>query len=118
MKRRAALTFAVAMLASMPMRAEAQVTASGHIRMLRVHDVGTKFGPPSDQLDVEVVTILDTQPGKAFGFQLRKDANEAARTGMLDLLRDAYANNWTVSFDHITPPGKNNGRIIRVWLSR
>ena len=86
--------------------------------MLRVHDVGTKYGPPTDQIDVEVVTILDTQPGKAFGFQLRKDSNEVARQGMLDLLRDAYVSNWPVSFDHITPAGKNNGRIIRVWLSR
>jgi hypothetical protein len=118
MKRRQTIAIAACLIAAVPVAAEAQVTASGRITMLRVHDVGTAYGPPSDRIDVEVVTTLDTQPGRAFGFQLRQDSNQAARQGMLDLLRDAYANNQRVSFDHITPPGKNNGRIIRVWLSR
>lgn len=118
MMRRPTIAACACLLAAIPATAEAQVTASGRINMLRVHDVGTAYGPPADRIDVEVVTTLDTQPGKAFGFQLRQDTNQAARQGMLDLLRDAYANNWRVSFDHITPAGKNNGRIIRVWLSR
>jgi hypothetical protein len=117
MSRRALHALSAIALLVTAVSAQAQVTAQGKIKMLRVHDVGTAYGPPSDRIDVEVVTTLDTQPGKAFGFQLRQDGNMAARQGMLDLLRDAYANNWTVSFDHITPAGKNNGRIIRVWLS-
>jgi hypothetical protein len=64
-----------------------RLQASGRITMLRVHDVGTKFGPPTDQIDVEVVITLNTESGKAFGFQLRNDANRPARQGMLDLLR-------------------------------
>ena len=28
-------------------------------------DVGTKFGPPEDQLDVEVVVRLDSEPGRS-----------------------------------------------------
>jgi hypothetical protein len=118
MKHRAIVSMLACIAAMTPVAAESQVTASGRIKVLRVHDVGTAYGPASDRIDVEVVTTLDTQPGKAFGFQLRQDANQSARRGMLDLLRDAYANNWPVSFDHITPAGKNNGRIIRVWLSR
>ncbi len=106
------------LMALTPVAVHGQVTASGTLKMLRVHDVGTAYGPPGDRIDVEVVITIDTQPGKAFGFQLRQDANESARTAMLDLLRDAYAQNLRVTFDHITPAGKNNGRIIRVWLSR
>lgn len=88
--------------------------SSGKLTFLRVHDVGTGFGPPSDSIDVEVVIQLNTKPGQSFGFQLRNDGNRAARQGMLDLLRDAFNNNWTVVVDYnITPPRKN-GVIIRV----
>ena len=92
--------------------------ASGKITMLRVHDVGTKYGPPTDQIDVEVVLQLSTQVGKSFGFQLRNDNNALVREGMLALLKDAYANNWTVWIDYNIDPGKNNGVIIRAWVSR
>lgn len=92
--------------------------ASGKITLLRVHDVGTKYGPPTDQLDVETIVQLNTQPGKAFGFQLRNDGNTPVREGMLGLLRDAFNNNWTVTMDYLVDPGKNNGTIIRVWITR
>ena len=35
----------------------------------------------------------------------------------LHIRRDAFANNTTVAMDFIAPPGKKNGRIIRVWKS-
>ena len=92
--------------------------ATGKVTLLRVHDVGTKYGPPADQIDVEVVIWLDSQPGKAFGFQLRNDSSRPARQGMLDLLRDAFNNNWTVTINYNIDPGKNNGVIIRVWLTK
>jgi hypothetical protein len=37
---------------------------------------------------------------------------------MLDLLRDAYANNWAVTVDYDIPSGKQNGIIMRVALIR
>src|SRR5882724_1714186 len=92
--------------------------ASGKISLLRVHDVGTKYGPPTDLLDVETIIQLNTQPGKSFGFQLRSDGNTPVREGMLGLLRDAFNNNWTVTIDYLIDPGKNNGTIIRVWLTK
>ena len=92
--------------------------ATGRVTMLRVHDVGTKYGPASDQIDVEVVIKLSTQTGKAFGFKLRDDNNAPARQGMLSLLRDAFANNYNTTIDYEIDPGKNNGVIIRVWLTR
>jgi hypothetical protein len=90
------------------------VESKGHITFLRVHDVGTGFGPPSDFLDVEVVVQLDSQPGKSFGFQLRNDSNLPPRQGMLDLLRDAFANNSPVLIDYTVTPPKVNGVVIRV----
>jgi hypothetical protein len=119
MKRYAALLIIlIAGVFFLPTKADAQLNARGHITMLRVHDLGTAFGPPTDRIDVEVVITLDSQPGKAFGFQLRNDPKLPARQGMLDLLRDAFATNAFVNIDFITPPGKNNGTIIRTWLTR
>jgi len=90
-------------------RAEAQ----GAITFLRVHDVGTGYGPPSDFLDVDVVISLDTLPGRGFGFQLRADSEEETRHGMLGLLRDAFARNSRVTIDY-TKTGLRNGRILYV----
>ncbi len=90
--------------------------ATGRITLLRVHDVGTRFGPPNDQIDVEVIIQLNTQQGKSFGFQLRPDGNGPAREGMLSLLKDAFANNWPVTIDYLIDPGKTNGIIIRAWV--
>jgi hypothetical protein len=103
----------------------ATLNASGKVTLLRAHHKpGAKFGPPGDQLDVEVVIRLNTKPGKAFGFQLRDDDKGPARRAMLDLLRDAFNNDWTVHIDYDIDPGndvsppKNNGEIIRVWLTK
>jgi hypothetical protein len=91
--------------------------ASGQLSLLRVHDRGTKFGPPSDQLDVEVVIQFAGQP-RFYGFQLRTDANGPAREGMLGLLRDGFNHGWIVNVDFDIKPGKNNGQLFRVWLTK
>jgi hypothetical protein len=83
-----------------------------------VHDVGTGWGPSTDFIDVEVVIKLDSEHDKAFGFQLRNDSNRFARQGMLNLLRDAFNNDWTVSIDYDISPDKTNGIIMRVALVR
>lgn len=91
---------------------------SGRLKLLRAHNVGSKFGPPTDQIDVEVVFKLDAHPDKAFGFTLRNDANGPAHRGMLDLLRSGFDHNWVVSTDAEIGDGKKNGTSIRVWLSK
>ena len=58
--------------------------------MLRVHDVGTGYGPRHDFINVEVVIQLDSMPRQALGFQFRNDRNDLARQGALNLLRDAF----------------------------
>lgn len=87
--------------------------AEGRITMLRVHDLGTAYGPPEDRIDAEVVIWLDTEPDKAFGFQLRDDANRPAAEGMLKLLRDAFNHGRRVRID-FSRSSCRTGRIIRV----
>ncbi len=90
----------------------------GKIVFLRAHDVGTAYGPPYDQLDVEAVFILDSAPDGAYGFQLRDDGNRPAREAMFSLLREAFVHNLTVIADYLIEPGRKNGIAIRVALIR
>ena len=89
------------------------IAAEGKITLLRVHDVGTGYGPKTDFINVEVVIKFDGEPNKAFGFQLRNDANEGAHRGMLDRLRDAFNRDRRVRIDYVRT-GLQNGRIQRV----
>jgi hypothetical protein len=119
MKRLFFVLLAVLILGSVTGSASPELRQStGKITFLRVHDVGTKFGPSSDQIDVEVVIQLNTKPGESYGFKLRNDSNRPVRQGMLDLLRDAFDNNWTVTIDYNVSPPKKNGVIFRVAVAK
>lgn len=83
------------------------------IIFLRVHDVGTGYGPPTDPIDAEVIIKLKNQPERAFGFQLRAGTNEITHRRMLDTLRDAFNNGHEISIDYIGT-GPQNGTIFRV----
>jgi len=85
------------------------LSAEGKLTLLRIHDVGTGYGP----LDVEVVIKLDSEPNKAFGFQLRNNVSGNTNGEMLELLRDAFNRGGRVSIDY-SSTGKNNGIIVRV----
>jgi hypothetical protein len=91
---------------------------TGKIIFLRAHDLGTGYGPPNDQLDVEAVFILNAIGDGAYGFQLRNDDKLPARQAMFGLLRDAFVNNLPVTADYLIDPGKKNGIAIRVALIR
>jgi hypothetical protein len=88
-------------------------TAVGRITLLRAHEVGTKYGPPDDQIDAEAIVWLDTEREKAFGLQLRADAHEDTFRGMLDLLRDAFNQGRRVRVEYARV-GCRVGRIMRV----
>ena len=92
--------------------------SQGRLTFLRAHDVGTGWGPPNDQLDVEVVFMLDSVSQAAYGFQLRTDDNQPVRQAMFMLLRDAYLHSLTVQTDFYVDPGKHNGSAFRVALIR
>lgn len=96
------------------------IQSTGRVVFLRAHEVGTGFGPPADQIDVEVVVRLDTVPDRALGFRLRNDANRHAHRAMFDLLRDAFEHGFSTTIDyHLdVDAGENNGLAIRAWLTR
>jgi hypothetical protein len=94
------------------------VASQGRVAELRVIELGTKHGPPTDQIDVEVVVKLDTEPTRGMGFQLRNDQNRPVRQGMLDLLRDAFEIGCQTRIEYSidAAAGKHNGIIVRVIL--
>ena len=100
-------------IADDPEMVDCVLRAEGKLTFLRAHDVGTKFGPLTDQLDVEVVVRLDSEPTSAFGFQLRAGANEVANRGMLDLLRNAFNENRRIGLEY-RRTGVSSGVILRV----
>jgi hypothetical protein len=87
--------------------------AIGRITLLRVHDKGSGYGPPDDELDAEAIVWLDTEPEKAFGLQLRDNADQPAASGMLDLLRDAFNRGRRIRLE-FERSGCRTGRIVRV----
>ena len=90
--------------------------ATGQLAFLRVHEVGSGFGPPSDFIDVEVVCGIHGKEG-GFGCTLREDNNRFAHAGMLDVLRDAFNQNSVIEIEYLVDPGefgKVNGTILRV----
>jgi hypothetical protein len=91
---------------------------TGKIVFLRAHDLGTAYGPPNDELDVEAVFILNAIGDGAYGFQLRNDDKLPARQAMFSLLRDAFVNNLPVTADFLIDTGKKNGVAIRIALIR
>jgi hypothetical protein len=93
-------------------------SASGKLSLLRVHEIGSGYGPATDSIDVEVVFQIESTPGVSIGFKLRADADRAVHEGMLDLLRDAFTFGWTVHVDYEIASGKRNGTVLRVWLTR
>lgn len=94
--------------------------ASGKVTLLRVHEVGTNYGPSSDVLDAEVIFKLDSASDLAFGFKLRDDSNLATHQGMLDLLRDAFKSGYTVHTDYYQDAEfpKKNCEVFRVWITK
>lgn len=94
-------------------------TAIGKLAFLRVHRLGSGFGPQGDFLDVEVVIGVKEATGTkgGYGFTLRNDDSRFAHQGMLDLLRDAFNSDSVVEVEYTVDPGEfgaANGIILRV----
>jgi hypothetical protein len=90
-----------------------RLSITGTPVLLRVHESGSGYGPPSDRLDADVVVQLDTAPGRSFGFTLRNGPTLRAHRGLLTLLRAAFNDNRPVTIEY-DRTGPRNGRIVRV----
>ncbi len=66
---------------------------TGYVTFLLINEPGGGYGGGSTNwLDADVIFKLHSRPDKGFGFQLRQDAAEPVRRGMLSLLEDAIVN--------------------------
>jgi hypothetical protein len=88
---------------------------TGTLSLLRVHDVGTGYGPPGDAIDAEVIVQLTGDAKYAYGFRLRTDGDEDTRAGMLRTLRDAFRKSQSVriEFERNTYSTNEIFRVIR-----
>jgi hypothetical protein len=93
-------------------------SVKGKITYLRVHELGGGFGPATDFLEAEAIIRLSVDPQKAFGIPLRPDNKLASHTAMLGLLQEAFKNNWEVTVEYLIDPGKQNGLIQRVIVTK
>jgi hypothetical protein len=90
-----------------------RLSITGTPVLLRVHENGSGYGPPSDRLDADVVVQLDAAPGRSFGFTLRNGPTLRAHRGLLTLLRAAFNDNRPVTIEY-DRTGPRNGRIVRI----
>jgi hypothetical protein len=75
--------------------------------------------PPNDFLDVEVIVGLHTDPVRRFGFKFGGAVNnDFIHQGMLDILRDAFNNNWQTTIDYRIDLTNNDGIIQQVKISK
>ena len=93
------------------------VSVSGRLTSLRVHDVGTVYGSKTNRFNVEVVFKLKGHK-KSFGFQLRNDKNLPVRQGMLDILRDAFNNDYLVTISYSSSRGREYGAAYRISITK
>jgi hypothetical protein len=57
------------------------IASQGKVKELRVVELMSKHGPPTDQIDVEVVAELDTEPDRGIGFSAAQRREAAGAPG-------------------------------------
>jgi len=93
----------------------ALVNLTGRIILLRVNEVGDRFGTPSDDISAEVIVQLDSRPDLAFGLQLRRDTNLLERRAAFNSLKTAFKQDMTIAIDY-RRTSLHTGAIVRVFL--
>jgi hypothetical protein len=91
---------------------------TGKLTYLLVRDAR----PLNDFLDVELIVGLDTAPITRFGFKFGAGGiggiKEIIHHSMMDILRDAFNNNWQVTLDYIFDPTGRDGIIKQVQIGK
>jgi hypothetical protein len=106
---------------SPPEQTSRLLEATGYVTFLRVNEPGGGYGGGSTNwFDADVIFKLHSRPDKGFGFQLRDDAAEPVRRGMLALLEDAIVNRLQVITDYVEPVATPNDNcfVIRVAITQ
>jgi hypothetical protein len=91
---------------------------TGRVTFLRVHEFGSGWGAPNDNLnDAEVIVRLDDDP-RTYGLGLRLGEKLPAAQAMFALLQDAYNTDTPVTVEYEERPGSNNHYLFRVVRKR
>lgn len=89
---------------------------TGQLTYLLVRDAR----PLNDSLDVELIVELDTAPVTRFGFKFGEvfsgGIKEIIHHSMMDMLRDAFNNNWQVTLDYVFDSTGRDGIIRQIRI--
>ena len=88
---------------------------TGKISRLRVHEVGSKYGPSHDLIDAEVIVTFQFDGSRAYGLPLRNDSKLPAAQAMFALLQDAFNADEPVTINYRENAGRNHHILFRVW---
>jgi len=88
---------------------------TGRIKHLRVHEEGTKYGPPSDQIDAEVIVRFANDDSRAYGLPLKNNNKLPAAQAMFALLQDAFNSKTPVTIEYVEREQRNHHLLFRVW---
>lgn len=91
------------------------VITEGLVKMIRVHEHGTGYGPSNYRINEDCIITLDSEPGTVFSIDLY-GANAPAVKKMFDLIRSAYMENKPIRVEYEST-NMIGGRIIRVIKS-
>jgi len=89
---------------------------SGQLSRIRVNEINDSFGGCPNCITAEVLFKF-TNSNRWFGLRLLNDANLVPHQAAVDLLRDAFNNDWTVQVDY-SDDGLAGRTIFPVALGR
>lgn len=89
------------------------ISSQGKVELLRVHEVGSGYGPAYDKLNAEVIFQLEGINDKSFGFKLKSGESSEVNKGMLKLLREAFISDKEVIVEY-KRTGCQNLEVLRV----
>ncbi len=75
------------------------LSTTGQLSRIRVNEINGNFGGCPNCITAEVLFQF-TNSSRWFGLRLLNDANLAPHQAAVDLLRDAFNNDWTVQVDY------------------
>ncbi len=93
------------------------ISSHGKVKLLRVHETGTGYGPAYDNLNTEVIFQLEGINDKSFGFNLKSGENSEVNKGMLNLFREAFKSDKEVIVEY-KRTGCQNLEILRAIIKK
>jgi hypothetical protein len=87
----------------------------GVVKLIRLNEVGSGYGPHFDRLDMELILAVDSYPDLVIGLPMRGGPAEAVHWSMLTSLRAAFRRGSRVRLEYLTL-GAHVGELRRVLM--